>query len=131
MPWAALARHGARMDLVVQVPGIANPFYVDLTVVSALSVEALAGGSAVTEGKAAAIAGRGKVRDYPQCSVTPFPVEDHGRLGEDALRFIRIVAPVDPGDRSRAIRHLHQSLGATLQRCAADSVIAATTCPRT
>ena len=115
------------MDLVIRAPGIASPFYVDLTVVSALSMEALASGAAVTDGAAAASAARGKARDYPRCSVTAFVIEDHGRLGEDALRLIRTLAPIDPADRSKAIRRLHQSLGATLQRSAADAVIAATT----
>ena len=115
------------MDLVVRVPGVAQAFYIDLTVVSALSLEAVAGGAAVRDGAAAGIAEAGKKKDYPNCNVTPFAVEDHGRLGEHSLRFIRIVAPVDLAERSVAIRHLHQSLGATLQRYAADAVIAATT----
>ena len=115
------------MDLVIHVSGIASPFYVDLTVVSALSSDALSGGSAVRNGAAAEVAARGKHRDYPNCSLTPFVVEDHGRLGEDALRLVRLVAPLEPSERSTAIRRLHQSLGATLQRIAADAVIAATT----
>ena len=79
------------------------------------------------DGAAAAIAASGKVKAYPNCSVTPFVIEGHGRLGDDALRLIRPVAPIDPAERSAAIRRLHQSLGATLQRCAADAVISATT----
>ena len=127
VPWAAPRRPEARMDLVVRAPGVAAPFFIDVTVVSALSVEALAGGAAVRDGAAAAIAAAGKIKDYPNCSVTPFAVEDHGRLGEEALRFIRMLAPIDPAERSGAIRRLHQSLGATVQRYAADAVIAATT----
>ena len=127
VPWAALRRPEARMDLVIHAPGFATPVYVDLTVASALSQEALAGGSAVRSGAAAEIAAKGKVRDYPSCAITPFVIEDHGRLGEEALCLIRALAPVDPVERSTAIRRLHQSLGATLQRCAADAVIAATT----
>ena len=115
------------MDLVIHAPGIASPFYVDLTVVSALSSDALSGGSAVRDGAAAEIAAKGKRRDYPNCSVTPFVIEDHGRLGEDALQFVRMIAPTEPSERSTAIRRLHQSLGATLQRIAADAVIAAVT----
>ena len=107
-------------------PGL-PPFYVDVTVVSALSSEALARGSAIRDGVASSSAAKDKVKDYPCCSVTPFPIEDHGRIGEDALRLIRVIAPVDPTERSRAIRRLHQSLGATLQRFSADAVIAATT----
>ena len=114
------------MDLVVHVPGVASPFYVDLTVANALSVMALADGSAIRDGTAADLTARGKRRDYPLCSVTPFVIEDHGRLGEEALQFIRAVAPADPAERSKAIRRLHQSLGATLQRISADAVISAT-----
>ena len=127
MPWAAPKRPEARMDLVIHAPEIASPFYVDLTVVSALSSDALAGGSAVRNGAAADIAARGKVNDYPNCSVTPFVIEDHGRLGEEALRLVRLLAPPGPAERTRAIRRLNKSLGATLQRIAADAVIAATT----
>eukprot|EP00973_Karenia_brevis_P060117 8365915-Karenia_brevis.AAC.1 len=60
VPWAAPNRPEARMDLVIHAPEIASPFYVDLTVVSALSSDALAGGSAVRNGAAAEIAARGK-----------------------------------------------------------------------
>ena len=127
LPWAAPRRLGARMDLVVMAPGAATPFYVDLTVASALSVEALAEGSGERDGAAAINAAARKVSDYPNCPVTPFVIEDHGRLGDEALAFIRTLAPIDPAERSLAIRRLHQSLGATLQRCAADAVISATT----
>ena len=126
VPWAAPLREEARMDLVVHVPGISSPFYIDLTVVSALTSDALSAGSAVRNGAAAEVAARGKFRDYPNCSLTPFVVEDHGRLGEEALRFLRLVAPSELSERSKAIRSLHRSLGATLQRIAADAVIAAT-----
>ena len=56
VPWAAPARAEARMDLVVRVPGVAVPFYIDFTVVGATSVEALAAGSGVSDGAAAATA---------------------------------------------------------------------------
>ena len=115
------------MDLVIHAPGFSSPFFIDLSVVSALSCDALSGGSAVRSGAAAEIAARGKYRDYPDCCLTPFVIEDHGRLGEEALRFMRLLAPVDDAERSKAIRSLHRSLGATLQRVAADAVIAATT----
>ena len=114
------------MDLVIHAPGYSAPFYVDLTVVSALSTEALSSGSAVRSGAAAELAARFKYRDYSNCSVIPFVIEDHGRLGEEALRLVRAIAPTDDFERSQAIRHLHRSLGATLQRVAADAVIAAT-----
>ena len=114
------------MDLVVHVPGVSSPFHIDISIVTALSVEALARGSHLHDGKAASIAANGKRTDYPLINVTPFIVEDHGRSGEDALAFIRRVAPVDPGQRSKAIRELYHRLGAVLQRSAADAVLAAT-----
>ena len=126
VPWAAPNRPEARMDLVVHSPGIAIPFYIDLTVVSALSSDALSGGSSVRSGAAAEIAARAKFRGSPNCSLTLFVVEDLGRFGEEALRFVRMLAPIDPSERSKSIRSLHRSLGATLQRVAADAVIAAT-----
>ena len=115
------------MDLVIHAPNVASPLYVELTVVSALATDALDGGSATRDGAAAEIAARGKRRDYPQCTVVPFVIEDHGRIGEEALRLIRLIAPTEASERSRAIRRLHHSLGATLQRVAADAVIAALT----
>ena len=63
------------MDIVIRAPGIAAPFYVDLTIVSALSVNALAGGADVTDGAAGAIPSKKKVRDYPNCAVAAFVVE--------------------------------------------------------
>ena len=115
------------MDLVVHAPGFSSPFFIDLTVVSALSSDALSAGSAVRSGVAAEVAARAKYRDYPNCCLTPFVIEDHGRLGEEALQFMCLLAPSDDAERSRAIRSLHRSLGATLQRVAAEAVIAATT----
>ena len=59
--------------------------------------------------------------------MVPFAVEDHGRLGEDALALVRLLAPPpDVDGRSAAIRRLHQALGSVLQRHAADAVLAAT-----
>ena len=78
-------------------------------------------------GAAADIATKGKRPDYPNCNVTPFVIEDHGRLSDDALMLVRVVAPVEPSERSSAICRLHQSLGATLQRIAAEAVISAMT----
>ena len=114
------------MDLVIRAPDVASPFFIDLTVVSALSSDALAGGSEIRDGAAAEVAARGKFRDYPNCSVTPFVIEEHGRFGDDALRFIRAIAPSNLSERSKAILRLHRSLGAILHRVAADAVVAAT-----
>ena len=93
MPTANPRRPEARMDLVVHVPGHSAPFHVDISIASAMSQEALQGGAARHDGKAADIAAKGKHRDYPNITVTPFIVEDHGRFGTDALEVVRRVAP--------------------------------------
>ena len=126
VPWAAPARLEARMDLVIHAPGVAAPVYVDVTIVSPHSKDATAAGAAIRDGVAGEIAARGKLKDYPLCSVVPFVIEDHGRLSDHALQLIRMIAPTDPVERSTAIRRVHQSIGATVQRCSADAVLAAT-----
>lgn len=119
------------MDLVVHSPKLSGPVHVDFTVVSALSQEALRARSNLRDGVAAGIATRRKAAAYPDISsLVPFAVEDHGRLGEEALQLVRLLAPKEPAQRSTAIRHLYQSLGNTLQRYAADSLLAATTARR-
>ena len=126
LPHAAPASPEARMGLVVHAPRLAEPLMVDLTVVSALTQDALALGAARRDGAAAAAAARRKWARYPGVAVVPFVVEDHGRLGEEALALARLLAPADSEERSPAIRRLHQALGCVLQRHAADAVLAAT-----
>jgi len=64
---------------------------------------------------------------YPACAVLPFVLEHHGRFGEDALSFVRKIAPRETAARSEALVKLYQAIGATMQRLAADAIIAATT----
>ena len=45
--WCEDTRERAQMDLVLHTPGLASPFFIVLTVVSALSSDALTAGSAV------------------------------------------------------------------------------------
>ena len=117
----------ARLDLIIYAPRVTGAIRVDFTVAGALSVEALARGSGITSGVAAALAERDKHRRYDAGVVHPFAVECHGRLGEDARTLIRMLAPEPLPERSVAIRKLHQALAATLQRSSADAVIAAIT----
>ena len=113
------------MDIVAFSPRIPGSVYVDLTVVGALSVEAVRRGSALRDGVASEIAAEHKVAKYPNCQVAPFAVEDHGRFGESAVALIRALAPTEPFLRTAAIGHIYQSMSSTLQRIAADAVIAA------
>ena len=113
------------MRLVVYAPDSSTPAYIDVSIVTALSQEALASGSAKHDGKAAEIAAKGKRKDYPLINVTPFIVEDHGRFGSDAIAFLKRVAPTDAGARSKAMSNLYHRLAAFLQRTAADAVLAA------
>ena len=117
----------ARLDIVLESPRAAGSIYVDFTVVSALSVEALARGLALRDGVAADLAATKKEQRYPHCRAWAFPVEDHGRFGEDALALGRALAPAEPERRSRALARLQQAVSAAVQRVAADSVIDATT----
>ena len=114
------------MDLIVHSPLVAGPMHVDFTVVSALSRESLAKGSASVDGIASALASAVKMRKYPGCEVFPFAVEDHGRFGDSAATVIKMLAPQEPSERNRAISVLYQDMACTLQRAAAESVIAAT-----
>ena len=117
----------ARLDLVLWAPRVAGAIRVDFTVAGALSTEALARGSGIRNGVAAALAEQNKHRRYDAGVVHPFAVECHGRLGEEARALIRLLAPEAPQERSVAIGKLQQALAATLQRASADAVIAATT----
>ena len=90
-----------------------------------MSVDALARGSASRDGVAAEITAGRKGRRYNGCSIWLFPIEDHGRWGDDALALARVLAPIDQDTRSQALVQLHQAMAATLQRVAADAVLAA------
>ena len=114
------------MDLIIHSPNVIGAVKVDLTVVSALSMEALSKGAGIRDGVAASLAEADKEDKYSNTTVVGFAVEDHGRLGESALELVRALAPAEPSARSTAIRSLHQALSSTLQRAAADAVIAAT-----
>ena len=127
LPNANPAAAQARMDLLIHAPGVAGPIYVDVTIVSAVSREALRSGSGSRSGVAAEIAARRKARAYPSISAIPFVIEDHGRFGKDAMRLLRMLAPTAPGLRTAAIREIYQTLGSTAQKVAADAIIAATT----
>ena len=113
------------MDNIVHSPVVAGGIHVDLTVVSALSVDALGNGAALRDGVASALAARKKERRYPNTEVDPFAVEDHGRIGDAALTVIRMLAPPFNPDRGLAIAELQRDLASTLQRASADAVLPA------
>jgi len=125
LPTARDEHSEARMDLIVHSPLVSGALQIDLTVVSALSVDALGNGAALRDGVASALASRRKVRKYPNTEVYPFAVEDHGRIGEAAVTVIRMLAPVDNPERGIAIAELQRDLANTLQRASADSILAA------
>ena len=113
------------MDLVIYSPRMAGAICVDFTVLTALSAEAISRVSGLRDGLASDLAAQRKQQRYTHCVTWAFAVEDHGRFGEDAIALVRALAPTEPQLRSRAIATLHQSLAATLQRCSADSMLAA------
>ena len=80
LPCASDGHSEARMDLIVYSPQVAGGLHIDVTVVSALSLEALARGSALHEGTAARLASTRKEKKYSICEVYALPVEAHGRF---------------------------------------------------
>ena len=130
LPNASPDRPEARMDLVIHAPDRSQPVHVDVTIVSALALDAMGAGAARRDGAAAGVAARRKRAKYPQCTIVPFVVEDHGRFGEDAAALVRRLAPIENTKRSAAICRLYQALGSVLQRHAADAVVSATTLRR-
>ncbi len=126
LPTAIDAAPEARMDLVIRARGVPGSILVDVTVASALAAEPMSKGSSLRESVAAELAAKDKRVKYHNINVIPFVVEDHGRLGEDAIRLIRKLAVGDKEARSRAIATIYQSVGACCQRAAADAVSAAT-----
>ena len=125
MPHAAPNKPEARMDPVIHAPGVAAPIDVDLTVCCATSDEALSKGAASRDGVATELAAYKKRRKYRNISLVAFALEDHGRIGDEALRLARRLAPRALDERSAALRSLYQALSCTLQRLQADSAIAA------
>ena len=122
---ASVDRPESRMDLILHAPAQDSPVHIDLTIVSPVSREALARGSADREGTAAMMAASRKRAKYPLIAVLPFVIEEGGRLGEDALGFVRKLAPREPKKRVEALNSLNHALGATLQRTAANAITAA------
>ena len=125
LPSANDSHSECRLDLIVHSPLVAGAMCVDLTVVSATSVEALAKKSATVDGAAARIAGGHKTREYPNCATYPFPVEDLGRVGDISRTFAKMIAPSGP-ERSAILSKMYQGLGSILQRGSADAILAAT-----
>jgi hypothetical protein len=125
VPGASETLIEARMDLIVRAPNIAGPLYLDVTIVSATSREALGKGSANCDGAAAQVAARRKREKYPLLAVTPFVVEEHGRLGSDAIAFARKLAPTESSERVEALRELYQTVASTVQRLSANGILAA------
>jgi hypothetical protein len=126
LPTATLESLEARMDLVVHAPGRTIPMLLDVTVVSALSQQSLPSGSARRDGAGAAAAARRKRARYLQANMMPFVIEEHGRLGDDAVAIARQLAPQEPGERTEVLNYLYQTLASIVQRYSADSLLAAT-----
>ena len=125
MPLASPDAEESRMDLMVRVPGLARKVHVDVTVADATSREALSRNAASRDGAAAQILEQRKRRKYPNVLVVPFAVEAHGRLGESAVRLLKLIAPKPLVERAEAISRMYQSCAAFLQKTQADAIISA------
>ena len=67
IPGASPEHAEARMDLVIYSPRVSGPIYVDFTVVTTLSAEAMARGAALRDGVASDIAAQRKQQRYSHC----------------------------------------------------------------
>ena len=115
----------ARLDLIIHHEKLRQPALIDVTIVNAAVAEYISRGSSTTDGAAADIAEGSKHRKYPGATIIPFAIEDHGRLGEAAMRLIRQLAPADAGMRSRAVKDLYRRIGGVVQKLSADAVVTA------
>ena len=113
------------MDFIVHSPLVAGALHVDLTTVSALSVDARGNGAALRDGVASALAARRQIHKYLNTDVYPFPIEDHGRIGDSSVTVVRMLAPADNPERGMFIAELQRDLASTLQRASADAVLSA------
>ena len=52
-------------------------------------------------------------------------IEEYGRFGEDAIGLVKEIAPKKPEERTIAMKRLYHMVGATMQRTAANAVLAA------
>ena len=122
----------ARLDLIVHHENLAQPALIDVTIVNSAAAEYISKGAASREGAAASAAEQAKRNKYPGIYVTPFVLEEHGHIGDSAVRFIKTIAPSDPAERSRAINDIYRRISGIIQKVSADAIMTAmrTTSPR-
>ena len=116
----------ARLDLIVHHENLSQPALIDVTIVNPAAAEYLSKGAGTREGVVAAVAEHAKRRHYSGREVTPFVLEEHGRMGETAEKFIKLIAPVAPEDRSKAINDAYRRIAGLIQKESADAIITAT-----
>ncbi len=98
----------------------------DVTVVNPTAAEYISKGSASRNGAAAETAELNKTRKYPGTTISPFAVEEFGRLGECAIRLIKAIAPTEPDERSKAINDIYRRIAGIVQKVSADAIISST-----
>ena len=111
--------------MIIHHEKLKQPALIGVTIVNAAVAEYIKAGSSTTDGAAAGVAELAKVRTYIGATIVPFAIEEHGRLGDAALRLIRTLAPAEPLARSRAINDVYRRLGGIIQKISADAVVAA------
>jgi len=79
--------------------------------------------------KASLLAARKRLRYDPSSNphegFTPFAIESHGRLGDDALALLRGMAPTERRDRSRVLARALQGLSVRVQTRLAEQLLSA------
>ena len=105
--------------------------YFDVTIVNAATTNAQElAARAHKEGAAAQGAVQGKRRKYapdkhPAATLVPFAVEALGRPSEEALQFLRDLAPSDPSERAVVLKVAHYRLSTFIAMRQAELLMAA------
>jgi hypothetical protein len=115
----------AVLDITYAIGG--RRVYVDVAVVTVMTADGCRRRArASRDGAAASAEEDDKRRRYPGPELRPFVLEAHGRLGDDAMAFLRELAPPDLADRSAFISGALQELSVILQTANAELLLQAT-----
>jgi hypothetical protein len=122
-------RNGVAEEAVLYISYVhgGRRVYVDVAVVTVMTTDGCRRGArAARDGAAAAAEEDDKRRRYPGPVVRPFVLEAHGRLGEDAMAFLRELAPQDASERSAFIGGALQELSVFLRTANAELLLQST-----
>ena len=115
--------HEAILDIIAPIGNVT--YYIDVTVVDVLSVDAaLERQRAKRNGYAARAAEDKKLKKYPGATTIPFAIESYGRLGNSAISWLKRVYHDQPSELQSLLNELSalvqsHTAAMTLTACAA------------